>query len=100
MYQCRYIMLQSYSKPKNVTQPSLERQGVRVIPTEDLQSLVGGGLAADEARFDFRLLGPSETHGQDMQGEGLPLPGGARRQTRGYMRERLLIRDIHGILGS
>lgn len=44
---------------------------------------MGGGLAADEARFDFRLLGPSETHGQDMQGKGLPLPGGARRQTRG-----------------
>lgn len=60
-----------------------ERQGVRVIPTEDLESLVGGGLAAEEARFAFRLLGPSETHGRDMQGKGLPLPGGARSQTMG-----------------
>ena len=93
-------MFQSYSKPKNVTQPSIGRQGVRVIPTEDLQSLVGGGLAADEARYDFRLLGPSETQGRDMQGEGLPLPGGARRQTRDYMKERMLVRDNHSILWS
>lgn len=42
-----------------------------VIPTEDLQSLVGGGLAAEEARLDFRLLGPSETQGRDMQGQRL-----------------------------
>lgn len=44
----------------NVTSLSVRKEVTRVIPTEDLQSLVRGGLAAEEARYDLRLLGPSE----------------------------------------